>query len=219
MRTSKLKESTKQSSSKRKKRKENLDKEFLRAQFRRMIRKLIWSNIFFQQTALKALEMQSRADEIGYKKSRVNSQLKDIFFDDDNDEMEQSSAPPSHSAKPKRSSLKAEEGIREDDAVQPPSDKLKKKVHFGEGTNLLDVRVMPKQYDPMTKLVCFYTDDEIKKFRFEKYLEDHEDEFEEVIDGEEWIEEEIIEEEFIEFEEGFEFEEVEYVYEEDAVSI
>lgn len=52
-----------------------------------------------------------------------------------------------------------------------------------------------------------------------QYLEDHEDEFEEVIDGEEWIEEEIIEEEFIEFEEGFEFEEVEYVYEEDAVSI
>jgi len=199
-----------------------------------MVRRLIWTNIFFQQTALKALEMQNKADEKSYKKSV--SQLKDMLVDESFEEKVTTesasavvSAPPSPHAKPKRSSLKdmpANEILKdfavvsstpEPEVAPATASKPKKTVHWAEGANILDVRIMPKQYDPMTKKVCFYSEDEIKKFRFEKYLEDHEEEFEEVVeDGEfEWIEEEIIE-----IEEGFEFEEViEYVYEDDAVSI
>lgn len=212
---------------------------------------------------MKALEMQNKADEKSYQKS--GGQLKAMFLDENLEEAKEASespsvlsAPPSPFMKPKRSSFKdmPVDEILKDFAVSPKPDpvKPKKGVHWAEGAAILDVRLMPKQYDPTTKKVCFYSDDDIKKFRFEKvgmnrdsritnsindhrqlnewpishillppilawlqYLEDHEDEFEEVVDeGEyEWIEEEIIE-----IEDGFEFEEVvEYVYEDDAVSI
>ena len=158
-----------------------------------MVRKLIWTNIFFQQTALKALELQNKADEKSYKKS--GSQLNDMFFEEEEEEdsAEQAngtessasevSSPSSPFLKPKRSSIKnipVDDSLMDFEAASPvpaesepsptpaASEPQKKTVHWAEGADILDLRIMPKQYDPFTKSLCFYSADEIKKFQFEK---------------------------------------------------
>lgn len=75
----------------------------------------------------------------------------------------------------------------------PPPVNANSRVRFND-EKLFTVRVIPP-----IPADLFYTADEIKLFRFEKFMDDNADEFE-VVDDEEWKEEEVIEDDEFSFE-------------------
>jgi hypothetical protein len=202
----------------------NLMKEFLRAEFKKCIKKLIMVNIFFQQTALMVLIAQNNVDVRSFSGSF--SDLGDLFLDDEenNDGIKLPRMRTKKASRiclpppPQRSSMS-----------RLPSDsngKPKKNLSWGEGEKLYRVRLMP-YYDRQWKKDCFYRREEIQKFRFEKvrfrdgpvlgrfdeiqcflpacsiswylwqFMEEHADEFELVDESDDESDEEIIDEEIM----------------------
>merc|ERR1712179_414259 len=96
-----------------------------------------------------------------------------------------SGPPPGHSRRRSTSAL-----------LTPQLKKKRPKfnVRWSSG-NLHHVKIYPKRHESLNPLL-YYTAEEMKMFRFEKFMEDHADEFEIVEDDEEYEEEEYEEEEY-----------------------
>jgi hypothetical protein len=202
----------------------NLTKEFLRAEFKKSIKKLIMVNIFFQQTALIVLLAHNNVDMRSFSGSF--SDLGDLFLDDE--EKDDGIKLPRMRTK-KASRVCLPPPPRRSSMSRLPSDsngKPKKNLSWGEGEKLYRVRLMP-YYDREWKKDCFYKREEIQKFRFEKvrfregpvlgrfdeiqcflpacsiswylwqFMEEHADEFELVDESDDEIYEEIIDEEIM----------------------
>jgi len=140
-------------------------------------------NIFFQQTALIVLMAQTRVDIC--RLSGSFSQLGDFFVDDE-DNSDSIKLPRMRPREQPKIELRPaptkgcfhDSGLSFDhEEVMPTKNKPKKTVSFGSAENLYRVRLMPK-YTFGQKRTCFYSYEEIKKFRFEKFMEENADEFE-----------------------------------------
>eukprot|EP00980_Cylindrotheca_fusiformis_P002128 scaffold479_cov97-Cylindrotheca_fusiformis.AAC.5 len=152
----------------------NLDPAHLREVFRSRVKKLVAVNKFFTATALLAFEAQQEVVKKRFTQSKRNKEVA------------------------RQQPRTVHPGI-----LSPGG--LSKRKLAGKGITWVSdeyieqVHLQEKVYDDKEiRAVCFYSNEEIKLFRFEKFMEEHADEFEIVDSDEEWEEEEIFEEEIIE---------------------
>jgi len=205
-----------------KRREPNFDPEFLIEKFQEAIRKLITINRFFQQANDLAMSKEKNVDQksFGMRKSVLTDlvmpdfedeewQYFDVEIEDEDDEDEEGEdedtvedslgplpsfgrkslqAMPmfSPAVKHGRKSLVLKRTPSSSTLPPPPPINPDSKVKWND-EKLYTVRVIPR-----IPADLFYTTEEIKLFRFEKFMDDNADEFE-VVDDEEWEEEEIIE--------------------------
>jgi hypothetical protein len=203
----------------------NMDPVFLRKTFKERIRKLITINNFFQQASDAAMAKEMSADR---KSSRtpIPSPLVDLVIPEyaeihylgeerEFDENEEYVPHPSDLDTPDRPlssphlgrgrKLPMQSSIRHLTLTRPDS-----KVTWKSDDQLHTVRYipgLPKEH--------FYSVEEIKMFRFEKFMDDNAEEFEIVEEGE-WEEEEVLEDDEISYES---YEESYYEDEEEEVTI
>lgn len=192
------------------KRKLKFTKEELRAKFKQHVKHLVIMNRFFENATAKALEAQMNVDKKscpGFKRRRAGVfEVKDFVA---SVEQETQTLSTSGSQRPSGPALvrNCPQLTRRADALSIAVRKrmAKKQLRWNDNDTLTRVDEIP-YYPEAIKKDCFYTKEEIKFFRFEKFLEDHADEFEVVEDDESETEYEY---EYEEIDEDIEYEEVE----------
>jgi hypothetical protein len=135
----------------------NVKKDLLRREFQKNVRKLILLNIFFEETAAKVLQAENNIDRKSFSTSY--SKIGERFLEDEGQRNHVPVVvPDTKRARPRGSSI-----VVADKKTDPTKGKS---VNWGKGKDMYDVKLIPK-YSPSVKRHCFYTDNEIKKFRFE----------------------------------------------------
>jgi len=176
-------------------RESNLDPAFLRATFKQRIRKLVTLNRFFQEANETAFEKEMGKDRksCGYSKRQSlfsgmdESDMADLINleldDGEESAMSLSSvsshAPPALAVQPQKSAVRSKErnnGQRANRSVTFPPDE---KMH--------EMKFIPLLTEEQAKEL-FWTGEELKLIRFEKFMEANANEFE-LVDDEEYEEE------------------------------
>ncbi|KAL3940341.1 MAG: hypothetical protein SGBAC_005112 [Bacillariaceae sp.] len=216
-------------SKKKAKRKDNLNKEYLRGVFKNFVRKLIIISRSFNQSATMDKEMS--VDRKSFRRSSMRmdgwvppAEWNDFLSDDEEDLDSKPPQPPTISSPPSPSpalqkparaagSGATTAGQRGEMSVQlSKKDRIpRQRVQWTDDDNICKV-IFVERIPADLKKELFYKGEDIQRFRLDKFMEDHEDEFELVDEdesdySEEWVEEEYSEEE----------EEIEY-YDEEVLS-
>jgi hypothetical protein len=145
-------------------REENLSKGFLRGEFQKRTRKLIFINTLFKKAGLSALVATHIADRRSFSES--NSNVVGDFWDeddeDDDDILDKNKDPVEALIVRRKLSLPTRSSF-----LRPTIERPKKTLSLGEGETLHRVKCIP-YYPDDSKSECFYTHKEIKLFGFEK---------------------------------------------------
>eukprot|EP00980_Cylindrotheca_fusiformis_P003557 scaffold791_cov115-Cylindrotheca_fusiformis.AAC.15 len=181
------------------KRIDNLDPAFLRANFKKAVNKLITLNRFFQQiygkTSMDRLQNVDRKCFFG--KQRSSLLLTSIPHDlEDAIEEENSRNKPT----------KRVESI----LLTPAMKRTRPKQNLQWMEKLHRVKFVPIFPDASQKAEFFYTAEEINKFRFEKFIDENSDAFEEVSDDGTHDDDDNDEPDFADDESDYEYVEVSY---------
>ncbi|CAJ1937628.1 unnamed protein product [Cylindrotheca closterium] len=156
----------------------NLNKDFLKAEFQKNVKKFVMLNDQFQQEALPDLEAEKSVDMRSISCSFSN--LGDDVLEDESKRDEILGSPLSE---------KLPGELRQPPIpIQPPpmssisqplsagAAKKAKSVRWELEQNLYRLNLIPV-YDTDQKKACFYNEEEIKKFRFELFMEQHAEDF------------------------------------------
>lgn len=216
-------------SKKKSKRKDNLNKEYLRGVFKNFVRKLIIISRSFNQSATMDKEMS--VDRKSFRRSSMRmdawvppAEWNDFLSDDEEDLDPKPPRPPIISASPSPSpafqkpvrpagSGATKAGQRGEVNVQlSKKDRLpRQSIQWADDDNICKV-IFVERVPADLKKELFYNGEDIQRFRLDKFMEDHEDEFELVDEDESDYSEEWVEEEY-----SGEEEEIEY-YDEEVLS-
>ncbi|CAJ1934989.1 unnamed protein product [Cylindrotheca closterium] len=191
---------SKSKSSKKSKRKDNLDRDHLRAVFKNFVRKLIIITRSFDQNFHVDKEMS--VDRKSFRRSSMRmdawvapTEWNDFLSDDEEDLDSKPPRPPPTSST----------------SSSPSPYATFQKIRWADDDNICKVAFVERIQDDLKKDL-FYNGEDINRFRLDKFMEDHEDEFELVEEDDSDYSEEWVEEEF-----SGEEEEIEY-YDEEVVS-
>lgn len=174
-------------------RQQNLSQAFLRQEFQNRTRKLILINTFFKTIGLASLVAARRVDRRSFNEScsesfsKVAAEWTDEEEDNNGeqqlrDDLRESLVVPRQLSRLPRQSCILRQSV----------ERPKKTLSWVEGDSLHTIK-LTSYYPESSKSECFYTHEEIKLFGFEKFMEEHSDEFEIVAESDdEWYEEEVV---------------------------